>query len=245
MSSEDIYTLYNIDKSKLKRDYIKYPLKRGLNQHDTEYFYQEDLIYLYITLNLRLQDLSKIFNLSIKSIRNNLKYYNIKKPSILAHKNTIKYFQENYKVNAPSQVSHILQKQLNTCLKKYGSRSSLWGTNKKFLYKRSSNKSKNEILWLNEIGLPCDNKHRQVLILNYNVDGFDPNTNTVYEYLGDYWHGNIHKYNPTDINQNNHKTFQELYNYTFQRLNNLKNNGYNVIYIWESEFKKGLPYTIL
>lgn len=84
---------------------------------------------------------------------------------------------------------------------------------------------------------------RQYQIPNtkYKVDGYDPKTNTVYEFLGDYWHGNPELFDFEDINQNVHKTFGELYILTFERLNNLKDLGYNVEYIWESDFsQKGL-----
>ena len=71
----------------------------------------------------------------------------------------------------------------------------------------------------------------------YLVDGFDQETNTVYEFLGDFWHG--HPKFPRDrINEINHCTMESLYNCTFQRLDHLKTLGYNVRYIWESDFKE-------
>ena len=33
------------------------------------------------------------------------------------------------------------------------------------------------------------------------TDGYDPTTNTIYEYLGDYWHGNIGKYKKDFFNK--------------------------------------------
>lgn len=245
MSSNDIYTLYNIDLSRLKRDYILYPLKRGKNQFDTEHFIKEDLYYMFIELNLRIKDLMSIFNMKEKSIRRELLYHNIKKSSKLFNLNTQKCFIKKYGVNTASQVPQFLDKQINKCILKYNSRSSLWGSNRKNLSSRSSNKSSKEIKWLNDIGIPCDNAHRQVLILTYHVDGFDPNTNTVYEFLGDFWHGNLNHYNPSDINPCNKCSYKQLYDQTFIRLNNIKNAGYNVIYIWESEYNKKLPYNIL
>ena len=71
----------------------------------------------------------------------------------------------------------------------------------------------------------------------YLVDGFDQKTNTVYEFLGDFWHG--HPKFPRDrINEINHHTMEYLYDCTFQRLDHLKTLGYNVKYIWESDFKE-------
>lgn len=249
--SEDIYTyiLHNfniaIHEYTFTRDYIQNPLIRGVNQHDTEHFDKKDLEYLYISLNLRLKDLSSMFNVSEKSIRNDLKYYNIKKSPKLANKNTRVYFNKTYGVNTPSQVPSILDKQISTCLKKYNSRSSLWGVNKSKISERTNNISHSEIKWLDDLNIPKDNHHRQVLILNYHVDGYDPNTNTIYEFLGDYWHGNLQKFKSNDINPSNKMSFQQLYDNTFKRLKEFKDNGYNVIYIWESDYKKGLPYIFL
>ena len=75
------------------------------------------------------------------------------------------------------------------------------------------------------------------------MDGYDDKTNTIYEYLGDYWHGNPVKFNANHINKRCGKTCGELYHKTFQRLNNLKSMGYIVKYIWEhdwKQFKRGI-----
>ena len=57
--SEDIYTQFGIDKSKLKRDYITNPLKRG------EIPFKEDIEYLYIELNIVK---------TVKDVTSNTKY---------------------------------------------------------------------------------------------------------------------------------------------------------------------------
>lgn len=102
--------------------------------------------------------------------------------------------------------------------------------------------SKNEILWLDIIGLPNDSEHRNVYLnfknIKYFVDGFDSSTNTIYEYNGDYWHGNLLLYNPQDIHPEIGVSFQELWNKTEMRRIALEQEGYKVISIWESEFIK-------
>lgn len=70
----------------------------------------------------------------------------------------------------------------------------------------------------------------------YVVDGYDPFTNTVYEFYGDYWHGNPQMFKPEMINQSLGKTFGELYKNTITREENLKKMGFNLITIWESEY---------
>jgi hypothetical protein len=68
-------------------------------------------------------------------------------------------------------------------------------------------------------------------------DGYDPTTNTIYEFYGDYWHGNPKIYNKDDINKNANKTFGELYKRTISRERFIKKYGYKVISIWENDYK--------
>jgi hypothetical protein len=81
----------------------------------------------------------------------------------------------------------------------------------------------------------------------YRVDGFIQESSTVLEFLGDPWHGNPYRYklddycNPYDKT----KTAGQLYEETMTRLKHIHSLGYTVIYIWESEYRKGLPETII
>ena len=68
----------------------------------------------------------------------------------------------------------------------------------------------------------------------FKVDGYNKKTNTVYEFYGDYFHGNPLKYNQNDIGPGG-KTFGELYKKTIWRENLLKQH-YNVVTIWEYEY---------
>ena len=72
----------------------------------------------------------------------------------------------------------------------------------------------------------------------YRFDGFCKTNNTVYEFYGDFWHGNPNKYPSNNYNSVTKKTFGELYKYTEDRENIIKNNGYNIVKIWESEYNK-------
>ena len=102
--------------------------------------------------------------------------------------------------------------------------------------------SKQEIIWLDSLGIPNDDLHRQVKLKIDNrtkwVDGFNPATNTVYEFYGDYWHGNPAIYNGNDINVEKKKSFGSLYLNTISRENSIKNAGYNIITIWENDLKQ-------
>lgn len=92
--------------------------------------------------------------------------------------------------------------------------------------------------WLEECGLPLDRNHRQVYVCGKRVDGFDSKTNTVYEFYGDYWHGNPNMFSPNEINSTNKKTFGELYSLTMAREKCLQSAGYKLIVMWESEYKR-------
>jgi len=94
--------------------------------------------------------------------------------------------------------------------------------------------SKQEENFLNFLKIP----KRQLYINGFYFDGYDPETNTIYEYLGDYWHGNPKCYKKEDLNEITHKTFGELYNETGKRLKKLKENGYNIKYVWEEDWQK-------
>jgi hypothetical protein len=94
--------------------------------------------------------------------------------------------------------------------------------------------SKKEVKFLDYLGI----KQRQVKILNKKVDGYDEETNTIYEFLGDYWHGNPDKFKANELNKTCKKTFGELYTATMDRFSRLKALGYEVKYIWETDWKE-------
>lgn len=99
--------------------------------------------------------------------------------------------------------------------------------------------SKLEILWLNKLGVPNVYRHQTIKINNkrFYVDAFDPNTNTIYEFYGDFWHGNPVRFNKEDINPFSKKSYGDLHKETLEREKSLINLGYKVISIWESDFK--------
>ncbi len=88
--------------------------------------------------------------------------------------------------------------------------------------------------WLDNYNI--NNENRQVRIGRYKVDGYDPITNTIYEFNGDFWHGNPDKYKKDDINPISGKSFGYLLSKTIEKENKLKKLGYNFISIWESEY---------
>ena len=96
--------------------------------------------------------------------------------------------------------------------------------------------SKPETEFLDYCHIPteCRQKH----MLTYNVDGYDPQTNTAYEFLGDYWHGNLRLYSADKIHPKRKMTYAKINCETFRRFDKLKQFGVKVKYVWESEWKK-------
>ena len=89
--------------------------------------------------------------------------------------------------------------------------------------------------WLDDIGIKKSD--RQVRIGNYIVDGIDRENNIIYEFNGDFWHGNPLVFGKNTINSVIGKTFGELYNNTLDKEEYLRSIGYNIISIWESDYK--------
>ena len=71
------------------------------------------------------------------------------------------------------------------------------------------------------------------------ADGFHAETNTVYEYQGDFWHGNPLVFNHSDINPRTGTTYRFLYERTQKKIEKIKSLGYKVIEIWERDWELG------
>lgn len=102
--------------------------------------------------------------------------------------------------------------------------------------------SRQETKWLDLINIPIEYRNIRLFINNkrYNVDAINKETNTIYEFYGDYWHGNPKTHQSNKINKHMNKTFGELYKRTIDRENALKKAGYNIVSIWENDFKQQL-----
>lgn len=72
------------------------------------------------------------------------------------------------------------------------------------------------------------------------VDGYCESTNTIYEFDGDFIHGNPKYYNPEDTNGLTGKTFGELYEATLKKRETILKAGYNLVHIWEDDFYRSI-----
>jgi len=78
------------------------------------------------------------------------------------------------------------------------------------------------------------------------VDGYHRPSNTVFEFHGDCFHGNPDIYKPrSKPNPYSSKTAQRLYKETIKRMKIIQSLGYNIVYIWENDYRNGEPATLL
>jgi hypothetical protein len=109
-----------IDDTKLKRNYRLNPLILSRIKGKTETPYYEDLLYLYIELNLSIKELIEYFNCSPAFVGRCLKKYNIKKPKEL--KNEIRK-KTNLRLYGTTDGAHselACIKRQETIKKRYG-----------------------------------------------------------------------------------------------------------------------------
>lgn len=70
----------------------------------------------------------------------------------------------------------------------------------------------------------------------FRADGYCKETNTIYEFYGDCWHGNPKVFDPQDVcHPFNNKTAQELYEEVKRRETAILSAGFNLITKWETE----------
>jgi len=76
----------------------------------------------------------------------------------------------------------------------------------------------------------------------YKVDGYFERDSKKYvvEFHGDYFHGNPKIYKPDGICKLRRMRFDEIYNKTMERMYRIKALGFEVIYIWEQDYKQYL-----
>lgn len=100
--------------------------------------------------------------------------------------------------------------------------------------------SKLEIRWLDTLNIPTECRNIFVNVGNKKVRVDALYNNMVYEFYGDYWHGNPNIYDGNKINAHNNKTFNDLYFKTLERESLIKQAGYKFVSIWESDYRNSL-----
>lgn len=144
---------------------------------------------------------------------------------------------ERYNVKTPMESEEFKNNLEKAMLKKYNVKNifQLDSVRKKITKHNSSYKEK---VWLDNMGVPIGKANRQVYNNRFIFDGFY--NNCVYEFLGDFYHGNpkaLKRY--TEQTQCKYKEYyREVFIKTKKRFDKIKDLGFKIYYCWESDFSK-------
>ena len=137
------FKTYNIDETRLQRNYLENPIKITPNGVGSERLNENELQYLYIELNMMIREIANFVGVKISNVEKWLHRYNIKKDLESIAKNNVKSCMEKYNLpNAgwteesqkkiretnmnifgtmfPGGLPQFLEKAQNTKLEKYG-----------------------------------------------------------------------------------------------------------------------------
>lgn len=177
-----------------------------------------------------------------KNVRNNELKEKCKKDfemkSNIVHNNMYNYTKSDY-INATTKIivicndhgefyvspnNHLRGKGCPNCRPKYSKKQIEW---------------LNLISKLNNVNIQHAKNENEFIIptTKYKADGFCKETNTIYEFHGDLWHGNPKIFNPDDISYFGVK-YGELYKNTLKREQLIRDLGYNLVVIWEYDWNK-------
>jgi len=78
----------------------------------------------------------------------------------------------------------------------------------------------------------------------YKADGYNKSINTIFEFHGDFWHGNPKIYDKIEINPRVGISYGELYEKTLEKAKIIKEKGFKLIEIWENEWKNFIKFII-
>jgi G:T-mismatch repair DNA endonuclease (very short patch repair protein) len=82
--------------------------------------------------------------------------------------------------------------------------------------------------------------HVEQRVGKYLVDGFNAETNTVWEVQGCLWHGYGRCFARDTVNPVNHLSMHDLRQRTLEKIQFLKDAGYNVVEIWTCDIDRQL-----
>ena len=111
---------YEIDETKLKRNYIVYPIKITPNGVNSEKLDRLELLYLYIELNMMVSEIAKFVGVGISNVERWLKKENIKKDAKLIAKNNEKSCMKKYGTKNAGWIKETREKIIKTNMKRYG-----------------------------------------------------------------------------------------------------------------------------
>lgn len=95
--------------------------------------------------------------------------------------------------------------------------------------------------WLDYMNIPDTEQTREVAIRLHDgsliyADGYDPKKKIVYEFNGDYFHGNLNVFDKDVINAFTHRTMLEENKRTQVKAKKIIKSGFKLISIWEADW---------
>jgi hypothetical protein len=98
----------------------------------------------------------------------------------------------------------------------------------------TGNVSKSGDIWLDSFKNPNLIREHIHFIAGkrFKFDGYDPTTNTVYEYFGYFWHGHPDHTDHSKVNPKTKTTFADLYKATLEKILLIDAAGFNLVYTW-------------
>lgn len=91
--------------------------------------------------------------------------------------------------------------------------------------------------WLDSLGIPLEKEYRFPQYKGRPVDGFHVESNTIYQFHGDYFHGNPVVYDANEYNALVKKTFGEIYENSCRIDQDFRDLGYTLVIMWEHDWK--------
>lgn len=101
---------------------------------------------------------------------------------------------------------------------------------------RQSHASKISMKWLASLQISHLEFEKHLTDINKYADGFDPLTNTVYLFHGDYWHANPDIFDPDHIHPTIGLLFGSIYQKTLTDDDRIREAGYNLVVMWENDW---------
>lgn len=98
--------------------------------------------------------------------------------------------------------------------------------------------SKAETAWLDSLGV--QNRQHRIKIPGRKtliVDGYDQATNTVYAFLGSFWHADPRVTDHNETHPIIGRLNKDIYDDTMKQLEVMRSSGYNVVHIWEHDYE--------
>ena len=114
--------------------------------------------------------------------------------------------------------------------------------------KFKKNYSRGQIEWMEylicstpDIRHQLNNEDGEFIIpgTRYKADGYSVAENCIYEYHGDFWHGNPNIYDTNSMHPITRTTYGDLWEKTLKKQRCCENYGFTVHYIWESDWNRG------